>query len=690
MFTFDRGAARKAGFSDEDIDKYLEAERAKGQKLNITNDVPRADATTATGDTSKGRGLLASVLPILGAVGGGIVGAPLGPAGIIAGGAAGGGFAEGLAQKISGEELDAKKIALNAAMGGVPFGRGASLVSKFIAPGAAVGGLGALTQDEVTPGGVVSGAVTGAGASVIGGPILSKVLKLGGQGTKATAKYLGDKSIRGGFPISPSIREAAKQSGVNLEGEIQEIIQEAGPKIPTGSNALNALTDTISGTGKNTVTTKGIFNQNIEEAEKIIDFVSKGAGKTLLIPKEVFVKSLKTAAKENAKRFGRLDLDKKSWNTILKDFEKNYPKGVTFKQALKLSRDANKQFGNNIFADIGDANIAFAQKTIAEAARNAIKTRSTVVADALAKQQKNIIARDALEKSVARQEAKGLNTGKVNVTAPGTVLDAITNAPRTATAVAQARGGQLPGQQMASSALQKVTGITGKVTDRITDKTATAGQVSALSTVLGGRGVETTEGTALNEAGVLPGDATTALAPQERSVNIQGNTITESQMKAAIMELTLAGQSKQAEALTDVYELAFPEDEGLDPLSVTGANTKSLASSGLRSLETAIAEYENDPSLLAKRLIPGQLLSRKFDSAMFGVLEALVRQRSGAAVPEQELVRYYEKLMPNFGDSEEVVKYKFNRLKTDLQDILKNVEETRGGTTLESLSGSAY
>src|SRR5690606_18911445 len=128
MFTFDRGAARKAGFTDEDIDKYLEAERAKGQRLNITNDVPRDDAV-ATGDTSKGRGLLASVLPVLGAVGGGLAGIPLGPAGIIAGGAAGGGLGEGIAQKISGEETDVKNIALNAAMGGVPFGRGASLVS---------------------------------------------------------------------------------------------------------------------------------------------------------------------------------------------------------------------------------------------------------------------------------------------------------------------------------------------------------------------------------------------------------------------------------------------------------------------------------------------------------------------------------------------------------------------------------
>lgn len=71
--------------------------------------------------------LLAMLLPLLGSLGGGAVGALGGPAGIIAGSAIGGGLGETARQGISGKPLQGGKIAGEAALGGLGGGLGVLL-----------------------------------------------------------------------------------------------------------------------------------------------------------------------------------------------------------------------------------------------------------------------------------------------------------------------------------------------------------------------------------------------------------------------------------------------------------------------------------------------------------------------------------------------------------------------------------
>jgi len=115
------------------------------------------------------------------------------------------------------------------------------------------------------------------------------------------------------------------------------------------------------------------------------------------------------------------------------------------------------------------------------------------------------------------------------------------------------------------------------------------------------------------------------------------------------------------------------------PTTVAGQNVQNLAKSGARGLEEARKIYSEDPDILTKQLVPGNFFSRQFDSAITRTVEALLRARSGAAVPETEVKRYMTKFAPTFGDSPEVVRFKFDQLEQDLNDALQgagNIKDT--------------
>ena len=108
------------------------------------------------------------------------------------------------------------------------------------------------------------------------------------------------------------------------------------------------------------------------------------------------------------------------------------------------------------------------------------------------------------------------------------------------------------------------------------------------------------------------------------------------------------------------------------PTSVAGANQYNLASSGLRSLQDVKRIIAEDPTVLTRQLTPGQFFSREYDAAAFSAVEALLRMRSGAAVPESEVRRYMRKIMPVFGDNKATIDTKLLRLEQNYNDVLNS------------------
>lgn len=146
---------------------------------------------------------------------------------------------------------------------------------------------------------------------------------------------------------------------------------------------------------------------------------------------------------------------------------------------------------------------------------------------------------------------------------------------------------------------------------------------------------------------------------------------------------------KQREELTrqgglDIGEVAKTDpgaalrlmQEGIKPTAKEGTGVeveklRNLGESGLRTLGQVKSIYESDPTVLTKQKIPGKFFSRSFDNALFNTVDALLRIRTGAAAPEEEVRRYMASLGPNFGDSTEVVEQKLNNLSADLANAAK-------------------
>ena len=69
-------------------------------------------------------------------------------------------------------------------------------------------------------------------------------------------------------------------------------------------------------------------------------------------------------------------------------------------------------------------------------------------------------------------------------------------------------------------------------------------------------------------------------------------------------------------------------------------------------------------------------------SAMFNIVDNILRARSGAATPEAEIKRYYNRLMPNPLDSKQAQLDKMNRLIREMQGYV-NPPATSSSATLQ-------
>lgn len=137
--------------------------------------------------------------------------------------------------------------------------------------------------------------------------------------------------------------------------------------------------------------------------------------------------------------------------------------------------------------------------------------------------------------------------------------------------------------------------------------------------------------------------------------------------KAMILDLATTGGKHIAELKTLAEFVAPPKEKAL---SNSAENRQQLGQSGLRGLdevEALLKEGGVDPVFLSS--LPGSLGARQYDSAAFRAVEGLLRARSGAAIPEQEVRRYMNANLPRVGDSETTRKAKLKAFRLDLEGV---------------------
>lgn len=197
MATFNVQAALSAGATPEQIMAHLAKRKAEGVSLTLQGaDTP----------VKKDRGL-AGLLPLIGSVGGGLLGSTVAPvAGTVAGSAAGGGLGELLAQYLSGEKTDLGKIGNEALWSGA-----GSLAGVGI--GKILGGAGSGLLEDTARGTIAKNLPKG-----------TAVGKIDELVAEATAKGAPTGSYVAKARKFQEIANAAKTARGNIAGGVEDLI----------------------------------------------------------------------------------------------------------------------------------------------------------------------------------------------------------------------------------------------------------------------------------------------------------------------------------------------------------------------------------------------------------------------------------------------------------------------------------
>lgn len=639
-YRYDITAALKAGATPEQLTAYFQSEQQKGNNYTVQGELPASPKQVSFEKKSDWTDLL----PVVGAIGGSF----LPGIGTIAGGMAGAGIGALAKQAIKGDGVDLGEIGKETALAGV-------------------------------------GGAVGKGVGYVAGKVVPNVTKWAGGA-------VAEKAAQGLGKASPTAwRNAADQHGVDLN----QLIVKYVPKVGSYDDILGPVEKRGWG---------GTIQQSMSEAETQIKKTIKDAGSNIRIPSEVFIPELQKEAKVLSMLPGNENkID--AINTIVKQFETQYRGGLSAKRALDLKRAADSKFGKAVVQDEVGSTATMAQKMVANASRSILKRMFPEIKDALDQQTDLYTIQGVLNhaRGISKTQGSEIRLGAFNsimdfVNPKKVLWDAPSQNPWLATNVMMPMGKAMAGAtEKGVSNLPTRLGIgTGAVIGQpgSDNNQSSQQQTDAPPDSPYNYNEGNNPYSQFNHDGSIPqlNDNSQGMSVQEAEAQMKTQTLnpygaTPQELYKEYVNATQAGDSKTASFLYKMYgdEIKFQKEQGggaPKPLPVAAQTQVNLAKSGNRGLAEAASIYQQDPSILTKQLVPGQWVSRRFDSAMFRTVEALLRARSGAAVPETEVRRYLTKYGPQFGDSPEVVGFKFQQLQQDFADVLNGASNTAGSGTL--------
>lgn len=550
-----------------------------------------------------------------------------------------------LKQRATKTMTQAGKEGLEAASYGVPFGKGANIITKALLPGAGVGAMQSLSGDNVNAKDVGVNALL----SALTAGVINKIP--GGQkATKGITSILPEE--RSGNVVSNLLKGTGKEikgAGRNFERVVQN-----NPFFTSSLEKMNKVADDLKLAGSN--------KAQLQKAEQSFNSLSDQVSSKLKSSNvKIPAKSLFTDLSERLKTTPYYDpTDSKYLNEtrkIFNEINKNVKGGVVdindiykAKQSIgsKYKKAWTKATPNE--ADIVAMNMYNELKNI-------INEAVPGVSKLTEKQSTIFDITNALGKSINTSTVTlGALTPKVPGMARGT--QALTNqlgrAVEGAGSLAQAP--KLPQNEavtrllsmLSSPQAQKV----GAVATSKLNTQAPVGQVQA--------------GEQSNNFPTLPNE----YSIQEPTPNT-GTTPSTNQPVITNEELTLLMllDPKNASTYSAIAELQGGGATKQKPLSSTTENRVQLANSGLRALNELESLYQSDPTKVLKSRLPGSIGARDYESASLRAVEGLLRARSGAAVPETEVIRYRNANLPRVGDSRQTALNKLAAFRKDLEEV---------------------
>lgn len=274
----------------------------------------------------------------------------------------------------------------------VPFGKGANLLSKVLAPGAAVGALGAASEPVVTPGSIAlsaAGGASGAGLLHGGGVLASKA----GGGLVRAGEKLVDKSVANFMKTSPAVFQKAADAGININKAFQKYFKPS-----------DKIDDLLGAIDKKS---SGKLGTLIKESESVINKTIDNYGNDIVATADDLIKPLNKQL-EKIKGLPGNSAKVESLTAFIDDVKRLYPEGLTARKLLEVKRIFDEQFGASVVDDTTGAVIRDAQKSIANTSRKILKNTFGTIKNALDNESELYTLRPILNRARATAQTTGL------------------------------------------------------------------------------------------------------------------------------------------------------------------------------------------------------------------------------------------------------------------------------------------
>lgn len=583
-------------------------------------------------------------------------------------------------------------ISEGGALGGAALGAAAGSVVPVV--GTAIGGIigaglgafgGRLAENKVRDDEyrVGDAAKEGAMSAVLAGPL--KALKYGGTAAKGLKAGKGlegalidaaEKSVAPGLlkrglskvgekatqrasnrflEVTPQTMQRLLDEGVNP----QELISKWGQQLGTSYD------DMIKNAGK-----------YIKEAEGAITSTSQTTGKNIRIDGSDIIKQLKSQSKVIKNELGG-ETRYNQMQKIIADAERKYKNGVTVKQARDILREANQRFGASVLDDTGDAVARAAQKLEANVLRDALKSRFPTIAGSLDNQSELITLRELLKRGRAvNMSKKGANVGRIDLTRPGTLVDALTGVPAVSRRIA---GASTPSNTQ-GAARPLVTGLR-RGAQGVLGESLFGGNQSVNSSI--------SQNMTANEMKTPMTTSTVDMGIQSQTFGDLSSGMGQPQsyysLESAIMDVQRDPQN--ADYYMQLYEFANPEPSKASqpkPLNQAQQERADLINA-LTMTEDAVDAGSINYGPIGSRVEGVKSMfnaadpeTLSFKNTVSGLRAAITKARAGASLTAGEL-KLLEKYTPSDTDSEQVVRSKLAQLRA----LYGNSAPTQGAGTLE-------
>lgn len=573
--------------------------------------------------------------------------------------------------KSSGQQFSPTKYATGTTKGALELGSltapGGSGVKGMAVAGALSGSArGASEGDSFDINKMATGALVG---GVVGGAFgaISKGLGMLKGNVSNTASKEFNKA-------SPSVfRKTLEDKGLDVNTLSSDLVK----KYNMQGMGYDEILGSASTRGKG-----GALGEALSNAENVIQ--SRVKDSKVVIPGDGVIANLE---QQLGKMTGRLGEEPKrvALQKVIDEAKIKYANGVTPEEAMRILREANKQFGKNIVSvDPGEAVASAAQKVEADSLKKVLKAVFPDIAGALDEQSNILTLRPILNHARASLSTQGSTIRKgllssIDLTKPFTLLTGpVESALQNPNIATRVMGLGKPG---VSSSLGKVPGVLGGI---VGAKLAGNGQDQKPN------GITTQiEDTKANGIGDIQGNNidqhTGSLPSNPQGVNMQNSGTTYATGQSPEYWNSQYQQAMQQSPIDEVtakyaleqrdYEATYQKANGpTKPKALSVAGSKEVsrnqtALNDIRALETILQE---DPTKLLQSAVPGSLGARKYRALWGGIIDTIGTNRTGATyTPEQR--KDYAHLLPMIGDTPEESRYKIARAKAEIENFLNNV-----------------